>query len=173
MSSNMEKLKIRFREHRHRALSSKIGFELTFEQWLDIWLSSGQIHNRGTRKGQYVMARNGDAGPYKVGNVRIITASANGAEKRHSEKHKRYMRRIMKGNSHALGTKLSKETRVKMSQSRQGRKFSEKTRKKIAVALKGNKNSLGHRHSLESRKKMSVAISAARLRERFAREAGP
>ncbi len=171
MCSETKKYWIRFKQHRNRARASGIGFELSFENWLKIWMDSGQINNRGTRKGQYVMARNGDKGPYKIGNIRIITAQENGSEKRHSEKHKRYMRDIMRGNSHALGKKLSKKTREKMSTSRMGRVFSEKTIRKIRRALTGNTNALGHKHSLASRKKMSIAVSAARLRERLAREA--
>ena len=160
-----------YKAQRHGARQRDIGFELSFSQWLRIWKNSGQLHNRGAKRGQYVMARYRDRGPYKVGNVKIITAEANGSEKRHTAAHKEKMRLLMLGNSYGLGVKLSKETRAKMSRSRMGRKFSLKTRKKIAKALTGNKNALGHRHSLASRQKMSISISAARLRERLAREA--
>jgi hypothetical protein len=54
-----------------------IGFELSYEQWLDIWQKSGHLDERGPRKGQYVMARIGDNGSYAVGNVEIITAEQN------------------------------------------------------------------------------------------------
>lgn len=55
-------------------------FKLTFEEWLQIWLESGHLRERGTGGDKYVMARNGDQGPYKVGNVRIVTCSQNSKE---------------------------------------------------------------------------------------------
>lgn len=44
-------------------------FDLTFAEWQWLWLSSGHWEKRGTGKGQYVMSRKGDKGPYAVGNV--------------------------------------------------------------------------------------------------------
>jgi hypothetical protein len=44
---------------------------LTFEEWWAIWQESGHWTDRGTHKGQYVMARFGDTGHYQVGNVSI------------------------------------------------------------------------------------------------------
>ena len=57
-----------------------IEFQLTFEQWLSIWKASRRLSRRGTRSGQYVMARFGDCGPYAVGNVKIITTNRNRKE---------------------------------------------------------------------------------------------
>ncbi len=65
---------------RWNALRRGIAFELTFAQWLEIWEQSGQLENRGRRSGQYVMSRNGDQGPYAVGNVSIKTTGRNLAE---------------------------------------------------------------------------------------------
>ena len=48
-----------------------VGWELTFPEWWEIWQNSGKYHLRGHCRGQYVMARNWDAGPYAVGNVDI------------------------------------------------------------------------------------------------------
>ena len=62
--------------HRCAALRT-VGFELTFEEWWDIWQKSGHWEERGKCKGQYVMSRVGDLGPYKVGNVFIQLASQN------------------------------------------------------------------------------------------------
>ena len=58
-----------------------IPFLLTYEQWLEIWKSSGKLSERGVRRGQYVMARHGDKGPYAADNVRICTVGENGAER--------------------------------------------------------------------------------------------
>lgn len=58
----------------------KIAFLLTFEEWLAIWIDSGKWGQRGRLRGQYVMARYGDQGPYSVGNVRICLTGENVTE---------------------------------------------------------------------------------------------
>lgn len=62
------------------ALGNRVRMLLTFEQWLDIWVSSGKFHLRGRTKGSYVMSRNGDIGHYEIGNVFIQQFSANVSE---------------------------------------------------------------------------------------------
>jgi hypothetical protein len=52
----------------------------TFESWLDLWLKSGHWHQRGKGRGQYVMARFGDVGPYAPWNVEIKTVGENVVE---------------------------------------------------------------------------------------------
>jgi len=54
-----------------------IGWEITFPEWWDVWRESGNTYNRGIRKGQYVMSRYGDIGPYRVDNGQICTAIEN------------------------------------------------------------------------------------------------
>lgn len=54
-----------------------IQFLLTFDEWCEIWDSSGYYPLRGPRKGQYCMSRRGDLGPYIVGNVFIQLSSQN------------------------------------------------------------------------------------------------
>jgi len=54
-----------------------ISFELTFDEWLKIWIDSGHLENRGTFSGGYVMARKEDIGPYSKDNVEIILHSDN------------------------------------------------------------------------------------------------
>ena len=68
--------------HKATAKARGIAFLLTFEEWMTIWIESGNWHLRGNLKGQYVMARAGDIGPYAAGNVRICTVSENRAEAR-------------------------------------------------------------------------------------------
>lgn len=53
------------------AKSRGIPFEISFEDWRDIWVSSGKWEQRGRRRGNYCMMRYGDAGAYAVGNVLI------------------------------------------------------------------------------------------------------
>lgn len=62
---------------KHMARKRGIEFKLTFEEWFKIWTDSDHLHERGTKRGQYVMARNGDQGAYEVGNVRIVTTTEN------------------------------------------------------------------------------------------------
>lgn len=50
----------------------------TYESWLDWW--GDDIINRGCRKGQLVMARHNDVGPYHPNNVRKATSSENNSE---------------------------------------------------------------------------------------------
>lgn len=66
-----------FVSQRASAKARGIGFEMTFDEWREIWKKSGHWRDRGNRKGQYVMARHGDAGPYAVGNVSIIAFEEN------------------------------------------------------------------------------------------------
>jgi hypothetical protein len=69
-----------YNRHIGNARQRGVPFLLTFEEWWRIWDASGKWEQRGARKGHYVMARFGDAGPYTVGNVRICTHSENNAE---------------------------------------------------------------------------------------------
>ena len=75
-----EQLKIANQKYRGQQSHSKsrgIEFNLTFEEWLDIWLDSGYWHLRGKGKGKYVMSRIGDTGPYSLENVFIQSNSDN------------------------------------------------------------------------------------------------
>lgn len=61
-----------------------IAFELSLWQWWCIWHQSGKWESRGRGRG-YMMCRNGDEGPYAVGNVFI----ASGCENSSNQKRKR------------------------------------------------------------------------------------
>jgi hypothetical protein len=54
-----------------------IDWELTFPEWWDIWNKSGKYKHRGRKKGNYVMARYGDNGPYSKDNVYICKVEDN------------------------------------------------------------------------------------------------
>lgn len=71
-----------FRVQRAAAMRRGIGWEFDFASWLAVWEASGYLDQRGRGMGRYVMARNGDAGPYSAHNVRIITNEANSREAR-------------------------------------------------------------------------------------------
>lgn len=66
-----------FQTHRSGAKKRGIAWHFTFEQWWSIWESSGHWEQRGRGTGTYVMCRNGDLGPYAVGNVFIALNAEN------------------------------------------------------------------------------------------------
>jgi hypothetical protein len=67
----------KFRKQRSNARSRGIPFNLTFQEWRDIWQESGMYERRGRGRRGYVMHRIADSGPYQVGNVEIISAIDN------------------------------------------------------------------------------------------------
>lgn len=73
-----------FRVQRNNALRRGIEWRLSLAEWWAIWEASGRWESRGTGQG-YVMCREGDKGPYAVGNVYIATAREN----THAAKHKK------------------------------------------------------------------------------------
>lgn len=62
------------------ARNRSIDFDFTFDQWLDWW--GDDIHNRGCKKGQLVMARKNDVGPYNASNVYKQSCQQNTADMR-------------------------------------------------------------------------------------------
>ena len=66
---------------RKNANRRKIKWVLTFAEWWGIWQASGKWNARGRGDG-YCMARFGDKGPYKVGNVEIIPTKENSRQAR-------------------------------------------------------------------------------------------
>lgn len=71
------RLREAYRVHKAGAKSRGIEFLLSYEDWLFVWVRSGKLRRRGNKSNQYVMARRGDAGPYSVDNVNIITQHEN------------------------------------------------------------------------------------------------
>jgi hypothetical protein len=80
MRRNENPLMKKFTVQRARAKNRGIAWEMTFEQWLEIWTASGKIELRGKGVGKYVMSRHGDAGPYSVGNVEIVPYEQNAGD---------------------------------------------------------------------------------------------
>jgi hypothetical protein len=79
------------------------------------------------------MSRFGDVGAYRVGNVRIITTSANHREARHTDEHKAKVSLMFRGKPKSLvhrrrigkalvGKKHSAESKLKMSISAKNRR---------------------------------------------------
>jgi|SRR6185369_15376265 len=69
--------------HLAKARRRGIPFEFTFEEWVNWWedhLGGNWFKKRGSHKGQYVMARFNDAGPYTPKNVKCILCTENASE---------------------------------------------------------------------------------------------
>lgn len=108
-------LKMRYREQRGMARLRGIPFLLTFPEWMQIWRDSGHLHHRGCRQSQYVMARFNDAGPYAIGNVKIIPHTQNSREWIRTAE---YRARI---SSTSTGRVMSAEARAAISRARKGK----------------------------------------------------
>jgi hypothetical protein len=130
-----------YRHCKYDAKNRGIDFLLTFEEWLAIWEDSGYLAERGCRRGQYVMARFGDEGPYIVGNVEIILATQNVSAGRRGKKASPQTRAKLRLRKPAmLGKKFSTEARERMSRAQ--KKFwstnvlSDETRQRISMGQK-------------------------------------
>lgn len=83
-------------------LGEPIQFLMSFDEWLYVWMHSGQIDNMGLKQGQFWMSRPDDLGHYEIGNVEIKLFSQNAREGK-------------------TGTKHTDETKAKMSLERKGK----------------------------------------------------
>ena len=77
--SNMKPL-LAFQMQRAKAKHRRIEWDLTFDVWWSIWMTSGRWTDRGRGHGEYVMSRKHDRGPYAVNNVLIQLATRNSSE---------------------------------------------------------------------------------------------
>jgi hypothetical protein len=76
-----------YAQQRKSAAERGVPWELTFREWWQIWSESGRWQERGVGRNGYCMARHGDVGPYKVGNVSIQSSlqnSRDGVKKTHA-----------------------------------------------------------------------------------------
>ena len=70
-----------------------IEFLLTYEEWHCWWqgqLGPDWITLRGSRWYQFVMARYGDAGPYRLDNIKCISNSENRLENKRLQKNEKH-----------------------------------------------------------------------------------
>jgi hypothetical protein len=67
----------RYRDAWRRADVRDIAWEMTFPEWMQIWREAGGLELRGREPDALCMARHGDTGPYRIGNVSIITTRQN------------------------------------------------------------------------------------------------
>ena len=73
--------RLKYMQQKRDARNRKIPFEITFEDWLEVWTRSDHWNSRGKFPGGYVMGRIGDIGPYARHNVHIITSHENALER--------------------------------------------------------------------------------------------
>lgn len=78
MSDGNDTPRARYAQQKASAARRGIEFDLTFEEWWDIWRDRYQM--RGRNAGQLQMCRTRDEGPYAVGNVRIDNHKGNRAD---------------------------------------------------------------------------------------------
>jgi hypothetical protein len=93
----------KFSAHKSNAKRRGIEFNLTFDEWKQIWLNSGKWDQRGRGAEKYCMCRIGDKGAYSVENVFIGQGKHN----------------VSEGN---IGKPDSPETKLKKSQAAKGKK---------------------------------------------------
>jgi NUMOD3 motif len=145
-----------------RAKHRGIPFLLTFDEWWKIWQDSGNWERRGSRRGQYVMARYKDRGAYAIGNVRICTAAENQSEQAlYLRAETRRLRSENAKRQHLLNP-LSEEKRKRFGDINRGKPRSEEVRRKISEAQ------LGKSISVETRAKLSEAAKAYWIRNKTA-----
>lgn len=77
MKSELKKTRDAYFAQKSKAAARGIEWHFTFDEWLELWKSSGKFHLRGRGLGRYCMARHGDVGPYTLWNVSIVGWSTN------------------------------------------------------------------------------------------------
>lgn len=70
----------RYCSQRQSSAKRGICWEISFPEWMAIWKESGLMEQRGVGRSGFCMARHGDEGPYRVGNVSIKSCIENSRE---------------------------------------------------------------------------------------------
>ena len=140
-TEELRKAKRRYWEHRDHAKRRNVPFEISFEDWLKIWLDSGHWLERGPKGNQYCMSRFKDQGSYAVGNVFIQTNAGNISDS-HKDIDKAKSRYEKNGQAHKglKKPKQSEESNKRRSESLKGTIFSEERRVNISKAKMGIPN---------------------------------
>lgn len=99
--STKDPYKKAYTQHKSNAKQRGIEMRLTFEEWKEIWVSSGKWHERGRGAEKYCMCRIGDKGHYEAENVFIAQNKRN----------------VSDGNT---GKKIPDSVRAKISKSNKG-----------------------------------------------------
>ena len=127
----MTNAKTKYTTHKSNAKRRGIEFNLTFEQWFDIWEKSGKWDERGRSANKYCMCRVGDTGSYSVNNVFIGQGKHNVSDgnigKIDSEETKRRKSQAAKGRPHDYAKGINNvmhrpEIKAKLSEAISGSK---------------------------------------------------
>lgn len=153
---------IRWREQRYNSAKRDIPFMIPLPDWLAFWIASGHYHQRGRRRGDYVMARFNDVGPYAIGNIKIVRVEDNiieGSDWPRTPETRAKIARRLTGNQNSAGrhnkpSTLRKMRKAARERAQEGSAWLEKTR-----ARNG---------SVEARRKNSEGVRAAWARRRAA-----
>lgn len=76
----------KFLKQKKKARKRNIEWQLTFEEWWNIWQHSGHWEERGKGKDSYCMCRKNDVGPYSIDNVYIETMLVNCSHQIYNDK---------------------------------------------------------------------------------------
>ncbi len=80
---HMNKVRLAYQRQKWRAKKRGIRWRFTFQDWVACWevsLGPNWFEMRGPTAGKFVMARDGDRGPYSRNNVRIVPCEVNHKE---------------------------------------------------------------------------------------------
>jgi hypothetical protein len=116
----------KYSKHKSSAKIRGIDFKLTFEEWLDIWQTSGFYEKRGRGRGTYVMSRYNDTGAYEIGNVFIQSNAQNIIDAKNTGRRK--------------GSKHTEETKNLFSLQRKGKPKTKEWIEKIRQSNLGKKH---------------------------------
>ena len=124
-----------YSQHKQRAKRKGIPFELTLAEWYKIWIDSGHYHNKGTKRGQYVMSRYGDKGGYTIGNVHIQTVGQN-TQEAFTINNADFIKPRFAEDNHFFGQTHTQKSIDKIKTARAKQVFSAETNKKRSEAMK-------------------------------------
>lgn len=103
-------MKSKYYEHRQNARRRNIEFNLSYNEWINIWMQSGHWEERGRGANKYAMCRFNDIGPYSINNVYIDLNKTNSglarAGDKNSTEHTKKIIQALKGKKKTLEHKL-------------------------------------------------------------------
>jgi hypothetical protein len=74
------KYKVKTKHSRIDKMGNPIHMKLSFDEWLEIWISSGHLHEMGCGRSQYCLSRINDIGHYEKENVFVNLVINNSIE---------------------------------------------------------------------------------------------
>jgi hypothetical protein len=138
----IKKAKRQFWNHQQRAKRKGIPFLLTFDEWCKIWLDSGHYYNKGTKRGQYVMSRFNDAGPYSIDNVKIQTVGENTKEA-FTINNSNFIKPRLGKDNHFFGHKHTEQSIEKIKIARAKQVWTAEAKRKVSETMKRRRAEAG------------------------------